>query len=236
MHYHGFTMFFCLNSGKINRLHPASVLGALHYHHRTTLLQSAFKPLSVLVLLAQMGAVQNLAAEIMPITSIEYGTVATYHRIEWDHPQLPIDVLRGAPQATDTDSENAIGNANSPDSSQTLREGRDDLNEQGVPETRPAIIYEIDLGEQGMISVISAQLSVKPGHCAAIERGQGYLNLRRVHPEFCNPANQPLTPPLTRYHRDIATLCQTTKNQPTKADKADETARRIAQVSMLCDG
>jgi hypothetical protein len=229
-------MFFGLNLGKTNRIHPNSGLGTLHYHDRTTLLQSAFKPLSVLVLLAQMGAVQNLAAEIMPITSIEYGTVATYHRIEWDHPQLPIDVLRGAPPATVTDSENAIGNANSPDSSQTLREGRDDLNEQGVPETLPAILYEIDLGEQGMISVISAQLSVKPGHCAAIERGQGYLNLRRVHPEFCNPANQPLTPPLTRYHRDIATLCQTTKNQPTKADKADETARRIAQVSMLCDG
>ncbi|MDB2642956.1 hypothetical protein N9Y37_00760 [Luminiphilus sp.] len=229
-------MFLGLNWGKTNRIHPNSALGTLHYPDRTTLLQSAFKPINVLVLLAQMGAVQNLAAEIMPITRIEYGTVATYHRVEWDHPQLPINILRGAPPVAVGDGKGAMAAANSSDSSQTLTEGRDDLTGQDVPETLSAVLYEIDLGEQGMVSVISAQLSVKPGHCAAIERGQDYLNLRRVHPEFCNPANQPLTPALTRYHRDIAALCQTTKNQPTEADKVDETARHIAQVSMLCDG
>ena len=229
-------MFFGLNLGKTNRIHPASALGMLHDHDRTTSLQSAFKPINVLVLLAQLGAVQNLTAEVMPITSIEYGTVAAYHRVEWDHPQLPINILRGAPPAAVEDGKGAMAAANSSDSSQTLTKGRDDLTGQDVPETLPAVLYEIDLGEQGMLSVISAQLSVEPGHCAAIERGQDYLNLRRVHPEFCNPANQPLTPPLTRYHRDIAALCQTTKNQPASADNADETARHIAQVSMLCDG
>jgi hypothetical protein len=188
------------------------------------------------VLLVPMGVTQSLAAEVMSIISIEYGTVATYHRVEWDHPQLPINILRGAPPAAVGDGEAAMAAANSSDSSQTLTEDRNDLTGQDVPETLPAVLYEIDLGEQGMVSVISAQLSVKPGHCAAIERGQDYLNLRRVHPEFCNPTNQPLTPPLTRYHQDIAALCQTTKNQPTQADKVDETARHIAQVSMLCDG
>lgn len=232
----GFTMFLGLNLGKTNRLHPASVLGTLHDHDLTTLLQSTFKPINLLVLLAQMGAVQHLAAEIMPITRIEYGTVATYHRVEWDHPQLPINILRGAPPAARGDGKAAMAAANSSDSSQTLTEDRDDLTGQDVPETLPAVLYEIDLGEQGMLSVISAQLSVKPGHCAAIERGQNYLNLRRVHPEFCDPANQPLTPALTKYQRDIATLCQATKNQPTTADEVDETARHIAQVSMLCDG
>ena len=229
-------MFFGLNSGKLNRMHPASAFGTPHNQDRNTLLQSAFKPISVLVLLAQLGSVQSLAAEIMPITSIEYGTVATYYRVEWDHPQLPIDVLRGAPPAAVEDGNGAMAAANSSDSSQTLMEGRDDVTGQDVPETLPAVLYEIDLGEQGMLSVISAQLSVKPGHCAAIERGQNYLNLRRVHPEFCDPANQPLTPALTRYQRDIATLCQATKNQPPTADEVDEAARHIAQVSMLCDG
>tara|TARA_B100000497_G_scaffold78398_1_gene87548 strand:+ start:535 stop:1245 length:711 start_codon:yes stop_codon:yes gene_type:complete len=232
----GFTMFLGLNLGKNNRLHPASVLGTLHDHDLTTLLQSTFKPMKVLVLLAQMGAVQHLAAEIMPISSIEYGTVATYHRVEWDHPQLPINILRGAPPAPIEDGKAAMAAANSSDPSQTLTEGRGDVTGQDVPETLPAVLYEIDLGEQGMLSVISAQLSVKPGHCAAIERGQNYLNLRRVHREFCDPANRPLTPALTRYQRDIATLCQTTKNQPTTADEVDEAARHIAQVSMLCDG
>ena len=232
----GFTMFFGLNLGKTNRIHPNSGLGTLHYRDRTTSLQSAFKLINVLVLLVQMGAVQNLTAEIMPITNIEYGTVATYHRVEWDHPQLPINILRGAPPAAVGDGTAAMAAADSSDSSQTLTEDRNDLTGQDVLETLPAVLYEIDLGEQGMISVISAQLSVKPGHCAAIERGQGYLNLRRVHPEFCNPANRPLSPPLTRYHQDIATLCQTTKNQPTETDKVNENARHIAQVSMLCDG
>ena len=229
-------MFFGLYLGKTNRIHPNSGLGTLHDHDLTTLLQSTFKPMKVLVLLAQMGAVQHLAAEIMPITRIEYGTVATYHHVEWDHPQLPINILRGTPPANIEGPDEAITSTNSLDSSQTLPDGRDNLDGQDVPEALPAVLYEIDLGEQGMLSVISAQLSVKPGHCAAIERGQNYLNLRRVHPEFCDPANQPLTPALTKYQRDIATLCQATKNQPTTADEVDETARHIAQVSMLCDG
>ena len=232
----GFTMFLGLNLGKTNRIHPTSALGTLRDRDRTTLLQSAFKPINVLVLLVQIGAVQNLAAEIMPITSIEYGTVATYHRVEWDHPQLPINILRGAPPAAVEDVDEAIAAASSLDTSQTLTNDRDDLDQQDTPAALHAILYEIDLGEQGMLSVISAQLSVKPGHCAAIERGQDYLNLRRVHPEFCDPANQPLTPALTRYQRDIATLCQATKNQPPTADEVDEAARHIAQVSMLCDG
>jgi len=229
-------MFLGLNSGKTNRIHPLSALGTLRGNCSTALLQRASKLLSMFVLLVPMGVTQSLAAEVMSIISIEYGTVATYHRVEWDHPQLPINILRGAPPAAVGDGEAEMAAANSSDSSQTLTEDRNDLTGQDVPETLPAVLYEIDLGEQGMVSVISAQLSVKPGHCAAIERGQDYLNLRRVHPEFCNPANQPLTPPLTRYHQDIAALCQTTKNQPTKADKMDKTARHIAQVSMLCDG
>ena len=229
-------MFLGLNSGKTNRIHPLSALGTLRGNCSTALLQRASKLLSMFVLLVPMGVTQSLAAEVMSITSIEYGTVATYHRVEWNHPQLPINILRGAPPAAVGDGKAEIAAANSSDSSQTLTEDRNDLTGQDVPETLPAVVYEIDLGEQGMVSVISAQLSVKPGHCAAIERGQDYLNLRRVHAEFCNPANQPLMPPLARYHRDIAALCQTTKNQPTEADKVDETARRIAQVSMLCDG
>ena len=229
-------MFLGLKSGKTNWIHPLRALGTLLGNCSTALLQRASKLLSMFVLLVPMGVTQSLAAEVMSITSIEYGTVATYHRVEWDHPQLPINILRGAPPAAVGDGEAEMAAANSTDSSQTLTEDRNDLTGQDVPETLPAVVYEIDLGEQGMVSVISAQLSVKPGHCAAIERGQDYLNLRRVHPEFCNPTNQPLTPPLTRYHQDIAALCQTTKNQPTQADKVDETARHIAQVSMLCDG
>ena len=229
-------MFLDLNSGKTNRIHPLSALGTLRGNCSTALLQRASKLLSMFVLLVPMGVTQSLAAEVMSIISIEYGTVATYHRVEWDHPQLPINILRGASPAAVGDAETAMAAANSSDSSQTLTEDRNDLTGQDVPETLPAVLYEIDLGEQGMVAVISAQLSVKPGHCAAIERGQDYLNLRRVHPEFCNPTNQPLTTPLARYHQDIAALCQTTKNQPTQADKVDETARHIAQVSMLCDG
>lgn len=229
-------MFFGLNWGKTNRIHPLSALGTLRGHHGTALLQRASKSLSVFVLLTPMGASQCLAAELKSITSIEYGIVASYHRVEWDHPQLPVDILRGTPPAAIADANGAIASDNSIDSSPTLTDNRDNRERQDVPETLPVILYEIDLGAQGMLSVISAQLSVEPGHCAAIERGQDYLNLRRVHPEFCNPANQPLTPPLTRYHRNIAALCHTTKNQPAGAGKADETARHIAQVSMLCDG
>ncbi len=229
-------MFLGLNSGKTNRIHPLSAHGKLRGHGGTALLQRVIKVLGLSVLLSHMGVASTPAAEAMPIISIEYGIVATYHRVEWDHPQLPIDIVRGAPPATIDDANEDTASAGSSDSSQVLTDVSDDTDEQDAPGTLPAILYEIDLADQGMLSIISSQLSVEPGHCAAIERGQDYLNLRRVHVEFCNPVNQPLAQQLTRYHGDIATLCQTTKNQPTNADKPDETARHIAQVSMLCDG
>lgn len=231
-------MFLGLSSGKTTLINHLNVAGRQHGY---ALLQRAIRPISVFFLFAEVSVTGSLAAETAAMMSIEYGTVATYHRVDWDHPQLPIDIVRGMPPAVIEDTQEDTASAGSTDSNQAQMVNGDnshDTDEHDAPETLPAILYEIDLGEQGMLSIISSQRSVEPGHCAAIERGDGYLNLRRVHVEFCNPANQPLTPPLTRYHRDIAALCQTTKNQPPKADKVDETetARRIAQVSMLCDG
>ena len=221
-------MFFSLDSGKTNRIHPLCALGTLQPHYGTALLQRASQLLSVLVLLYPVGSTQSLAAGIIPITSIEYGAVANYHLVEWDHPQLPINILRGASPAAVEDVDEAIAAASSLDTSQTLTNDRDDLDQQDTPAALPAVLYEIDLGEQGMLSVISAQLSVEPGHCAAIERGQDYLNLRRVHLEFCNPTNRPLPPSLTRHHQEIATLCHTIKRQPASADETDQTALHIA--------
>ena len=90
-------MFLGLNSGKTNWINPLSAIGTLRGNCSTALLQRASKLLSMFVLLVPMGVTQSLAAEVMSIISIEYGTVATYHRVEWDHPQLPINILRGAP-------------------------------------------------------------------------------------------------------------------------------------------
>ena len=231
-------MFLALSSRKETLINLHHVIGRLPSHLGYASARRTIKPISLLFLLAQLSATQSLAEETGGRMSIEYGIVSTYHSVEWDHPQLPINIVRGAPPVAIENANEDTASSGSADSNQARMVGGDngdDTDEQDAPETPPAILYEIDLGEQGMLSIISSQRSVEPGHCAAIERGEDYLNLRRVHVEFCNPANRPLTKQLARYRRDIATLCQMTKSRATDGGSADETAQHHAQVRMLCD-
>ena len=67
-----------------------------------------------------------------------------------------------------------------------------DTNSTGAGDdtSEAAVLYVIDLREEGMTIVVSTKTSLRPGDCAAIERSGTYFNLRGVNAGFCDPINQ----------------------------------------------
>ena len=168
--------------------------------------------------------------------SIDYGFVTQHYQTTWSDPTLPAGVARGmSPSArtppidnvSDNESESykPTDSTNQPNSTETAN----DTNEA-------AVLYAIDLGEDGMTMVVSAKTTLHPGDCAAIERSGTYFNLRGVNPGFCDPTNQATIVGLQSVNVAAAQHCKVAREQPATLDFADNQAPTLGEIGMLCDG
>ena len=168
--------------------------------------------------------------------SIDYGFVTQHYQTTWSDPTLPAGVARGMPPAamkppidnvSDNESESykPTDSTNQPNSTETAN----DTNEA-------AVLYAIDLGEDGMTMVVSAKTSLQPGDCAAIERSGTYFNLRGVNPGFCDPINQATIVGLQSVSIAAAQHCKVAREQLATVDFADNQAPTLGEIGMLCDG
>jgi len=168
--------------------------------------------------------------------SIDYGFVTQHYQTTWSDPTLPAGVARGmSPSAmtppidkvTDNDggSRKPADSTNQPNSTETAN----DTNEA-------AVLYVIDLGEDGMTTVVSTKTSPQPGDCVAIERSGTYFNLRGVNAGFCDPSNQATIAGLQSVNLAAAQRCKVAR-APLEAKTFDENQTHTAsEIGMLCDG
>ena len=168
--------------------------------------------------------------------SIDYGFVTQHYQTTWSDPTLPAGVARGMPHAAfrsamGSDSDNQDGSALSADAAV-------DADSAGVGEdtNEAAVLYAIDLGEDGMTMVVSAKTSLQPGDCAAIERSGTYFNLRGVNPGFCDPTNHATIAGLRSVNVAAAQRCKAAREQLATVAFADNQAPTLGEIGMLCDG
>ena len=168
--------------------------------------------------------------------SIDYGFVTQHYQTTWSDPTLPAGVARGMPpsalrSAMDGDSGNEDGSVLSADAAV-------DANSAGVGDdtNEAAVLYAIDLGEDGMTMVVSAKISLQPGDCAAIERAGTYFNLRGVNAGFCDPTNQATIAGLRSINVAAAQRCKVAREQLATVDFTDNQAPTLGEIGMLCDG
>ena len=188
---------------------------------------------STVLLQAAAQAQTEASADRM---SIDYGFVTQHYQTTWSDPTLPAGVARGMPpsalrSAMDSDSDNEDGSALSADAPV-------DANSAGVGDdtNEAAVLYAIDLGEDGMTMVVSAKTTLRPGDCAAIERSGTYFNLRGVNAGFCDPANQGTIAGLRSVNVAAAQRCKVAREQMATVDFADNQAPTLGEIGMLCDG
>ena len=187
---------------------------------------------SVLILAAAQAQAVTSADRI----SIDYGVVTQHYQTTWSDPTLPAGVARGMPPSamtsvtdsvSDTEREasvpaDAIIDADSTEAESTINEA--------------AVLYAIDLGEDGMTLVVSTKTSLQPGDCAAIERSGTYFNLRGVNAGFCDPINQATIAGLQSVNVAAAQRCKVAREQLETITVEENQTLTESEIGMLCDG
>ena len=190
----------------------------------------------IIAMLMQNAVVQAQAVASAERISIDYGVVAQHYQTTWSDPTLPAGVARGMPPSAmttvmdsvrDTEGESsvptdAIIDADSTETENTINEA--------------AVLYAIDLGEDGMTMVVSTKTSLRPGDCAAIERSGTYFNLRGVNAGFCDPINQATNAGLQSVNVAAAQRCKVAREQLETITVEENQTLTESEIGMLCDG
>ena len=190
----------------------------------------------IIAMLTQNAVVQAQAVASADRISIDYGVVTQHYQTSWSDPTLPAGVARGMPPSamtsvmdsvSDTEGESSVPAGAIIDADST--EAESTINEA-------AVLYAIDLGEDGMTMVVSTKTSLQPGDCAAIERSGTYFNLRGVNAGFCDPINQATIAGLQSVNVAAAQRCKVAREQLETITVEENQTLTESEIGMLCDG
>ena len=167
---------------------------------------------------------------------INYGWITEHYQTRWSDPTLPAGVARGMPPSPQAPPMKRVS-----DDEGESSKSADSTDDANVTDTtndtnEAAVLFAIDLGEDGMTMVVSTKTSLRPGDCAAVERSGAYFNLRGVNPGFCDPTNQATIAALQSVTVAAAQRCKVARAQlAARTFEGNQTPTR-SEVGMLCDG
>lgn len=97
------------------------------------------------------------------------------------------------------------------------------------------MLYEVDLGNAGLIQVVTDQREIRNGDCVAVEKAGDTANLRRVSSAYCKPENTRAVESVAGESREEAEECLTAKQQLVAAETMEAMQLAKAKVELLCD-
>lgn len=184
---------------------------------------------ALLCLAAPLHAVaQEATATAQSAMTIQYGVITQHYATTWSDPSLPAGVARGTPPT--------------PSAAPEIDDARDDddveASEITIPDERllleaPAVLYAVDLGDDGMEMILSAKTAFRPGHCIAVERSGSYTNLRAVNVGYCDASARETVFRLQSVNQAAARRCMLAR-QSQQAEL--EPPLEPAELAILCDG
>jgi len=170
---------------------------------------------------------QEATATAQSDMTIQYGFITQHYATTWSDPSLPAGVARGTPPT--------------PSAAPEIDDARDDdveASEITIPDERPlleapAVLYSVDLGDDGMEMILSAKTAFRPGHCIAVERSGSYTNLRAVNVGYCDASARETVFRLQSANQAAARRCMLAR-QSQQAEL--EPPLEPAEFAILCDG
>jgi hypothetical protein len=190
----------------------------------------------IIAVLTQNAVAQAQAVASADRISIDYGVVTQHYQTTWSDPTLPAGVARGMPPSAMTSVMDSVSDTVDDASVPTDAIIDADSTEAENTIDEAAVLYAIDLGEDGMAMVVSTKSSLQPGDCAAIERSGTYLNLRGVNAGFCDPINQATIAGLLSANVAAAQRCRVAREQLETMTVEENQALTESEIGMLCDG
>ena len=190
----------------------------------------------IIAMLMQNAVVQAQAVASAERISIDYGVVAQHYQTTWSDPTLPAGVARGMPPSAMTTVMDSVRDTEGESSEPTDAIIDADSTEAENTINEAAVLYAIDLGEDGMTMVVSTKTSLRPGDCAAMERSGTYFNLRGVNAGFCDPINQATIAGLQSVNMAAAQRCKVAREQLETITVEENQTLTESEIGMLCDG
>ena len=188
-------------------------------------------PVAIISVVLTQTAAQAQTAASTDLINIDYGIVTQHYQTSWSDPTLPGGIARGMPPSSlDIVSDSRGESSMSDDANDS------DLTETAENMSEAAVLYVIDLGEDGMMMVVSTKPSLQPGDCAAIESSGTYLNLRGVNAGFCDPTNQAAVVGLQSVNLAAAQRCKLVREQLEVGTFEDNQPLLANEIGILCDG
>ena len=185
-------------------------------------------PVAIISTVLTQPAAQAQTAANTDRINIDYGIVTQHYQTSWSDPALPAGIARGMPPSS-VDIISSKKNESSRSDDADLTETAEDMR-------KAAVLYVIDLREDGMTMVVSTKPSLQPGDCAAVESSGTYLNLRGVNAGFCDPTNQAAIVGLQSVNLAAAQRCKFAREQLEVRTFEDNQNLLSSEIEILCDG
>lgn len=191
----------------------------------------SWKGLAVAALVFGMAS-PALAQRAGQSVSVQYGVVTSVRQVDLKSGAVPAGVLVGGTlglaSASGKSSSKKARNAIIGAAAGAAVAGAAQGSTQGM-------LYEVNLGGQGAVQVVSDQREIRIGDCVAVEKAGDTANVRRVSESFCDPANAQAVSAVAAPMQREAEECLAAKQQlvdATTESAADMAARKI---ELLCN-
>jgi outer membrane lipoprotein SlyB len=96
-------------------------------------------------------------------------------------------------------------------------------------------LYDVDLGSQGKIQVVSDQQEIRTGDCVAVEKAGETANIRRVTAAYCESANAAAVKAVADSAAAEAQECLQAKQQLVDATSTSAADLAGKKVELLCN-
>lgn len=97
------------------------------------------------------------------------------------------------------------------------------------------MLYEIDLGPQGKMQVVTDQREIRSGDCVAVEKAGDTANVRRVSAAYCEKSNAAAVEAVAEEAAEEAQECLAAKQQLVDAKTPEEADLAARKIGLLCD-
>lgn len=191
----------------------------------------SWKGLAFVALAAGM-TVPAVAQRAGQSVSVQYGVVTSSRQVDLKSGAVPAGVVVGGTlglvSASGKSSSKKARNAIVGAAAGGMIAGAAQGSTQGM-------LYEVNLGGQGLMQVVSDQREIRIGDCVAVEKAGDTANIRRVSTTFCDPVNAQAVDAVAGQMQREAEECLAAKQQlvdATTESAADMAARKI---QLLCN-
>jgi hypothetical protein len=164
--------------------------------------------------------------------TVQYGKVAGVRDVDLNSGAVPAGVLIGGglglASASGKSSSKKARNAIVGAAATGAVAGASQGNQKGA-------LYEVDVGNGGMIQVVSDQREIRPGDCVAVEKAGDTANVRRVSASYCEKGNEAAVKAVAGEASKDAEECATVKQQLVDAATPQDADIATRKMALLCN-